>query len=92
MSGHEPARYLDEAAAGLRALAADLDAGRGPRRGQGLRRVARMPLLPIAVHDALCGWRVATRQDATPPILGCAGCGMAYLVEEALNRGRGGPR
>lgn len=85
MSGHEPARNLDAAAAGLRALADALDAGQGPRRGQGVRRAAGATVVPGAVHDALCGWRVATPQPGTaPPVMGCAGCGLAYTVEDAL--------
>lgn len=85
MGGYEPARGLDVAAAGLRALADELDAGDGPRRGQGVRRVAGVTVVPLVVHDALCGWRVATPQDSEPPVMGCAGCGLGYLVEDALS-------
>lgn len=85
MTAEEQARNLDAAAAGLRALADALEAGHGPRRNRGPRRVGGASVVPAVVHDAICGIRVATPQpDTTSPIMGCAGCGLAYTVEDAL--------
>lgn len=85
MTADEPARNLAAAAVGLRALADALEAGRGPRRNRGPRRVGGGSVFPAVVHDAICGIRVATPQpDTTPPIMACAGCGLAYTVEDAL--------
>lgn len=68
------------AADGLRALADELDAGRaGPARGQAPRRAFDAVVVPVAVHDAVCGWRVATGQPAPDDdVMCCAGCGLAY--------------
>lgn len=71
---------------GLRALADEVEAGGGPRPGQGVRRVGGAPVVPVVVHDALCGVRVASRQD--PPdddVLVCAGCGLAMLADEVAD-------
>jgi hypothetical protein len=38
----------------------------------------RMRVIPRALHDVLCTWRVATPQGTTPEVLGCAGCGFCY--------------
>lgn len=84
---------VDEVAAGLRALADEFESGYRavPQPGHGLQRVAGVPIVPIVVHDALCGWRVASEQeDTTPPVLACAGCGLGFLRSEA--EGRRGPR
>lgn len=78
-----------EVTAGLRALADEFESGYRPvpRSGQGLRKVVGSPLVPIVVHDALCGWRVASLQEESEPqVLGCAGCGLVYLVTEAEAR------
>lgn len=78
-----------EIVSGLRALADEYETGyrHVPQPGQGLRRVAGLPVVPIVVHDALCGWRVASVQEAADPdVLGCAGCGLGYLRTEAEGR------
>ena len=75
-------------AAGLRALADALEDGRRPvpARGFGLRRVNTSPVVPAVIHDALCGWRVATPQgeDGEPDsdVMSCAGCGLSYPRDE----------
>ena len=38
----------------------------------------RLRIVPRALHDVLCAVRVATPQDTTPVVLGCAGCGLSY--------------
>lgn len=71
---------------GLRALADEYESGYRsvPQPGEGLHRPAGIPVVPIVVHDALCGWRVATEQDETAPgVLACAGCGLGFLRSEA---------
>lgn len=81
-------------AAGLRALADEYESGYRavPGRGQGVRRVGGAPVVPIVVHDALCGWRIATLQEDSagasdgPPVQACAGCGMAYQQSDAVGR------
>lgn len=84
-----PARRIAD---GLRQLADDIESGRRPvpARGFGLRRVGASPVVPLAVHDALCGWRVATPQgDEGEPdadVASCAGCGLSFLVAEAQGR------
>lgn len=79
-----------EVAAALRALADEFATGYRPVpvRGQGGWQVGGVPVVPIVVHDALCGWRVASLQeDAAPPaVLACAGCGLGYLQDEAAGR------
>lgn len=74
-------------AEGLRVLADELESGARavPLPGTSVRRIGGgAPVVPIVVHDALCGWRVASRQEETDPdVLACAGCGMAYLVRDA---------
>ncbi|MEU5946275.1 hypothetical protein ABZ793_12020 [Micromonospora sp. NPDC047465] len=41
----------------------------------------RIRVVPRAIHNVLCGWRVGTAQDTTPVVIGCAGCGLAYPRE-----------
>ncbi len=36
------------------------------RPGVCLLRLAGVPIVPIVVHDALCGWRLASKQDTEP--------------------------
>lgn len=72
--------------AGLRALADEIELGLYPTpvAGAGLRRVHGATVVPLVVHDALCGWRVASMQDEIkPPTCVCAGCGLAFLAEDA---------
>ena len=38
----------------------------------------RLRIVPRVLHDVLCTVRVATPQDTTPVVLGCAGCGLCY--------------
>lgn len=64
--------YADAIAAGT----ASIPALRHVNDGGNLLRV-----VPRAIHNVLCGWRVATPQDTTPVVLGCAGCGLAYPRE-----------
>ncbi|MFG3702419.1 hypothetical protein ACGF5C_31735 [Micromonospora sp. NPDC047620] len=70
----------DQAAADLHAYADAITAGtasipalRHVNDGGTLIRV-----VPRAIHNVLCGWRVGTAQDTTPVVIGCAGCGLAY--------------
>jgi hypothetical protein len=75
--------------AGLRALAEEMELGLypTPTAGQGLRRIHGATLVPGVVHDALCGWRVASMQDGIePPTCVCAGCGLAFLADDARGR------
>lgn len=77
---------VDEIVYGLRALADEFESGYRsvPTPGQPLRKIAGVPVVPIVVHDALCGWRVATEQEDTDPtVLACAGCGLGYLLDDA---------
>ena len=48
---------VDEVVSGLRALADEYEAGYRavPQPGEGMRRAAGVPVVPIVVHDALCG-------------------------------------
>jgi hypothetical protein len=62
--------YADAIAAGT----ADIPALRHVNDSSG----NRLRVVPRAIHNVLCGWRVATPQDTTPVVLGCAGCGLAY--------------
>ena len=82
---------VEEVVAGLRALAQEFELGyrQVPQPGHGLRKIAGVRILPIAVHDALCGWRVATEQEeheGPERVAACAGCGLGYLIEEAQMR------
>ncbi|MFC4951282.1 hypothetical protein [Pseudonocardia sp. GCM10023141] len=75
--------------AGLRALAEEMELGLYPTpvAGQGLRQIKGATLVPLVIHDALCGWRVASMQDdIEPPTCVCAGCGLAFLGDEARGR------
>jgi hypothetical protein len=77
----------EEVTEGLRALVDEFMSGYRPvpTPGQGMQRINGLPLVPIVVHDALCGWRVSsTQDDSSPEALGCAGCGLAYLRSEAM--------
>lgn len=40
--------------------------------------------LPVAIHDVLCGWRIATDQKeaGAPGLLVCAGCGLGYRADD----------
>ncbi|MER5608286.1 hypothetical protein AB0F93_03515 [Micromonospora tulbaghiae] len=38
----------------------------------------RIRIVPRVLHNALCSWRVGTKQDTTPPVVACNGCGLAY--------------
>lgn len=72
--------------AGLRALADEMELGLypTPTPGLGLRNIHGATLVPIVVHDALCGWRRASLpDDIKPPTLVCHGCGLAFLEDEA---------
>lgn len=82
---NRPPSDVFKLADGLRGLADELQYGMraAPQPGQGVRRVGGAPVVPVAVHDALCGVRVATRQEgADDGVMVCAGCGMAYLAVE----------
>ncbi|MEU4640869.1 hypothetical protein [Micromonospora sp. NPDC023814] len=46
----------------------------------------RLRVLPRAVHNVLCRWRVASPQDTVPVVLGCAGCGFCYPREGGESR------
>lgn len=75
--------------AGLRALAAEFETGYrpAPQPGEGLRRVAGVTIVPLVVHDALCGWRVMSEQEDTDPrVLACAGCGLGVLLADVEGR------
>lgn len=82
---------VDEVVAGLRSLVDEFESGYRPvpEAGQGLRKIAGVPVVPVVVHDALCGWRVMSEQEATEPrILACAGCGLGVLKSDVEGRGR----
>lgn len=72
------AQLAHEYAVGIRPL---------PARGQAPWRVHGAPVVPLVVHDVLCGWRTATEQDDAAGVLCCAGCGMAYLLDEVRSAG-----
>lgn len=92
----EPIAPAADLAAGLRALADDIESGRRPvpLRGIGLRQVNGAPVVPLAVHDALCGWQVASLQEdgGKPLVQACHGCGLAYLQSEAKAKPEDGDR
>lgn len=78
---------VEQVVSGLRSLALEIELGYRPvpQPGQAMRRAGsgRLPVVPLVVHDALCGWRVASDQeDDAPGVLACAGCGLAYLIDE----------
>lgn len=54
-----------------------------------LRRVVldgfTLRVIPRALHDVLCTWRVATPQGTEPEVLGCAGCGLCYPKAEVTS-------
>lgn len=78
-----------EVVAGLRALADEMEIGLYPTpiSGNGVRRVHGATVVPLVVHDALCGWRVASMQDdVEPPTCVCAGCGLGFLADDARGR------
>lgn len=80
---------LEEVVTGLRALVEEFESGYRPvpTPGQGLPRVAGVTVVPIVVHDALCGWRVMSEQDETEPrVLACAGCGLGVLKSDVEGR------
>lgn len=82
-------RTIDEIASGLRALADEFESGyrRVPTAGEGLRRIVGVPVVPVVVHDALCGWRVMSEQEQSEPrILACAGCGLGVLLADMQGR------
>lgn len=83
---HAPRSHNPDAlAARLHDLADEIARGERRRAGRGaggLRQLG-MPVVPLAIHDALCGWRIATEQTPDAPgLLACAGCGMAYDLAE----------
>lgn len=41
----------------------------------------RIRIVPRALHNLLCAWRVATPQETDPVVISCAGCGLAYPPE-----------
>lgn len=79
----------DSVIAGVRAFVDELESGYRPvpMPGVGLRQVAGCTVVPVVIHDALCGWRVFSRQDETDPeVSACAGCGLAVEVSDLEGR------
>ena len=80
---------IAEVTAGLRSLADEFESGYRPVpvAGEGMTRVVGIPIVPVVVHDALCGWRVMSEQEATEPrVLACAGCGLGVLLADVEGR------
>lgn len=81
----------DSVIAGVRAFVDELESGYRPipMPGVGLRQVAGCTVVPVVIHDALCGWRVFSRQDEDDPALdvaACAGCGLAMQISDLEGR------
>jgi hypothetical protein len=79
---------IESVTEGLRTLIEEFETGRRPipLRGVGPRRSAGVPIIPIVVHDALCGWRIDSEKDDEPGVLACDGCGLAFLQSEMFKR------
>lgn len=84
-----------EVLADLRGFVDELESGyRSVQAGVGLLRVAGVPVVPRAVHNALCGWRIFTPQEeaheadpSKPLVVACAGCGLGMVYSEWQGRG-----
>ena len=75
-----PADVRQQLAAELHALADDIATGIQPVPAVSVvyDGTTRMRVVPRVIHDLLCAVRVATPQETTPVVLGCAGCGFCY--------------
>ncbi|MBM7783567.1 hypothetical protein [Tenggerimyces flavus] len=55
---------------------------RWPAPGLGCTRIGGYTVVPVAIHRAICGWRVQSAQDTTPDVAYCWGCHLAMFTDE----------